>query len=167
MTSSSDVLRAAFDRHLWATDGLIDALDQLDPERLDASVPGTYGSILQTLTHLIDADDRYLLRMTSTELPPSEQHRTQPLGQLRDRIRENRVRWNGMLDALDAGTLDATIAAKEDYPRTEHAEALLFAQALHHGDDHRAQICSTLGALGLDVPELDVWDYWLVGRPAP
>ena len=31
------------------------------------------------------------------------------------------------------------------------------AQALHHGNDHRTQICSALSALGHDAPNLDAW----------
>jgi hypothetical protein len=34
-----------------------------------------------------------------------------------------------------------------------------FAQAIHHAADHRSHVLSILGALGLEVPELDIWDY--------
>jgi len=53
---------------------------------------------------------------------------------------------------------------KEGYPNTDPAESLLSIQAIHHGNDHRTQICSTLGALGEEVPELDGWSYWATGR---
>ncbi len=33
------------------------------------------------------------------------------------------------------------------------------AQALHHGTDHRSQICTALTSLGVEPPEIDVWDY--------
>jgi hypothetical protein len=32
-------------------------------------------------------------------------------------------------------------------------------QAIHHGDVHRTHILSILGAQGLEVPDLDIWDY--------
>jgi len=35
------------------------------------------------------------------------------------------------------------------------------AQALHHGNDHRSQICTALTALGVQPPAIDVWDYGL------
>jgi len=79
-------------------------------------------------------------------------------------VHEQSAHWSAMLDRLEDGTLQARIADRPDYPDTEHAEGLLLGQALHHGDDHRAQICSTLGALGLDVPDLDVWTYWAEAR---
>ena len=48
---------------------LIDHLDRLPAGRLDASVPGTYGSMIDTLTHMIDADSRYLLRLRDPTPP--------------------------------------------------------------------------------------------------
>ena len=164
MTSASDVLRAAFARHTWATLGLLDALEALDPAKLDETVPGTYGSIAETLTHLVDADDRYLQRLDQPVLPPHEGHGRQPLAELRARVQEHDGRWTTMLDRLDGGTLERRIDFIEDYPEVDGGETLLLIQALHHGDDHRAQVCSTLGALGLEVPDLDGWSYWLTGR---
>lgn len=79
-------------------------------------------------------------------------------------MREHADRWTAFLDRLNAGTLDVTFPGRSDYPQTPHAEGLFLLQALHHGNDHRTQICSTLGALGLDVPELDGWTYWAGGR---
>ncbi len=32
-----------------------------------------------------------------------------------------------------------------------------FAQALHHGTDHRSQICTALTRLGVEPPNIDVW----------
>jgi hypothetical protein len=41
---------------------------------------------------------------------------------------------------------------------------MLLIQAIHHGNDHRTQICSTLGALELPLPEIDGWDFWASQR---
>ena len=162
MTSSSDVLRASFAYHTWATRSLLDAIERLAPEDLDARIDGTYGSIAATLTHLVDADARYQLRMRDPS-PPSAEDRAAPLSitELRELVEEQERRWNDLLDELERGGLDASIVTRAvDYPDIEHAETLLFLQALHHGNDHRTQVCSTLGALGLDVPDIDVWEYW-------
>ena len=32
-------------------------------------------------------------------------------------------------------------------------------QALHHGTDHRSQICTALKTLGAEPPGIDVWDF--------
>jgi len=33
------------------------------------------------------------------------------------------------------------------------------AQALHHGTDHRSQICTALTTLVVEPPLIDVWDF--------
>ena len=164
MTEPNDIVRSMFAHHLWATEKLIDHLEGLPQQRLDDAVPGTYGSILSTLTHLVDADGRYLLRLTTTSLPPYEDGGSRPLETLRSELGDHEERWSGFLDRLDAGTLQASITGREDYPDTHDAEGLLLLQAIHHGNDHRTQICSTLGALGEDVPDLDGWAFWAEAR---
>jgi uncharacterized damage-inducible protein DinB len=164
MTTPSDVLRAMFAHHVWATTRLIDALEQLDPGRLDARIDGTYGSTMQTLTHLVDADERYLQRLVTPTLASIGDADTRPLADLRSEIQEHADRWASMLDAVDRGDLHAAVLGKSDYPDTDPAETMLLVQAIQHGNDHRTQICSTLGALGSDVPDLDGWEYWVAER---
>ena len=50
------ILADAFEHHVWATLPLIDACLELDDEQLATDVPGTYGSILDTMRHLVGAD---------------------------------------------------------------------------------------------------------------
>ena len=165
MTTPDDIVRAMFEHHFWATEQLVDHLDGLPAERLDASVPGTYGSMIDTLTHLIDADGRYLQRLRDPAPPPMQDRVGIALAELRDELVQHRHRWDEMLGALERGELRAEIrATKDGYPDTPDAEGLLLLQAIHHGNDHRTQICSTLGALGEEVPDLDGWQFWLVGR---
>lgn len=165
MTTPNDILRALFEHHFWATETLIHHLEGLPADRLDASVPGTYGSMIDTLTHMIDADSRYLLRMREPSPSPAEDRTGISLAQLRSEMAAHRERWAAVLDELERGELSAQIVGHaSDYPDTPDAEGLLLIQALHHGNDHRTQICSTLGALGEEVPELDGWDYWAFGR---
>jgi uncharacterized damage-inducible protein DinB len=165
MTTPNDVLRQLFRYHVWATEGLIAHLATLPPERLDAEVPGTYGSMLATLSHMIQSDSRYLRRFDDPELPPEDDWEPLPLETLRHRIVEQGRRWEDKLDVLERGELRASIRNHAGgYPDTDDAEGMLVLQALHHGNDHRTQINSTLGALGEEVPELDGWDYWAHGR---
>lgn len=153
-----------FAHHLWATDTLIGHLERLPRDRLDGTVPGTYGSILETLTHLVDADDRYLLRLRDPSSPPYEDRGATSLETLRNDLRDHVGRWEEALHQLERGELRAATLGRQDYPDVHDAERLLLLQAIHHGDDHRTQICSTLGALGEEVPDLDGWAYWAEER---
>jgi uncharacterized damage-inducible protein DinB len=160
MTTSTDVLRAMFEHHLWATEVLIDHLDVVPAGQLEVSVPGTYGSMIDTLTHMVDGDTRYLLRLRDPSPSLAEDRVGVPLAQLRSEMPGHRERWERALEDLEAGRLHASILGREDYPDTDPAESMLLIQAIHHGNDHRTQICSTLGALELPLPEIDGWDFW-------
>jgi uncharacterized damage-inducible protein DinB len=50
--------------HLWATETLLDFCATLDDAILLSVVPGTYGSIIDTLRHLVDSDVSYIYRLT-------------------------------------------------------------------------------------------------------
>ena len=41
------------------------------------------------------------------------------------------------------------------------------AQAIHHGTDHRSQVCTALTTLGIEPPAIDVWDYADQGAGCP
>lgn len=160
MSTPASVLDDAFERHTWATVRLLEHLETLDVDDLERISPGTYGTIAATLTHLVDADDRYLQRLEQPDLPPYAESPPQPLDVLRSRVEGNDGRWRGALGRLAEGTLHARIPDDRIAGGLDPAETLLLLQALHHGDDHRAQICTTLGAAALAVPDLDVWTFW-------
>ena len=167
MTEPADVLRALFDHHLWATETLIGHLEELPTDRLDEAIPGTYGSMVDTLTHLIDADSRYLLRLEDPSPPRADDRVGVLLATLRVEMVEHRRKWDEVLGRLERRQLRAEILSHPDgYPDTHDAEGMLLIQAIHHGNDHRTQICSTLGAIGEEVPELDGWEYWVSRRAA-
>ena len=54
----TSLMQDAFAHDVWATQRLIEACLELSPEQLETDVPGTYGSILDTMRHLVGADAR-------------------------------------------------------------------------------------------------------------
>ena len=154
-----DALGEAFQHHTWATEKLIRHLRGLPEAALTANAPGVYGEVLATLSHLLAADGRYLLYLEGTApAPRSGEDRAKTLDELADQVRDQAVRWRIVL--AGAGKLDVTIPARGDRPEMPHAQNLLLAQALHHGNDHRTQICTVLASNGYETPDLDVWRYW-------
>jgi len=47
----------------------------------------------------------------------------------------------------------------DDGSETRAPYGIRLAQALHHGTDHRSQICTALTTLGIEPPLIDVWDF--------
>jgi uncharacterized damage-inducible protein DinB len=161
-----DPLSEAFQHHTWATEQLIRHLRKLPAAALGATSTGVYGGVAATLSHMLAADSRYLSYLEGTSPPP----RTGPdeirsLDELADALRDQAVRWRIVL--AHAGELDITLPARGDRPVLPHATNLLFAQALHHGTDHRTQICSILSSNDYESPDLDVWSYWSERRAEP
>jgi uncharacterized damage-inducible protein DinB len=164
LPSGMDHLRTIVGHHTWATLQLIDRCLQLSAEQLELSTPGTFGSLHATLNHLVVADRRYLRGITGEEAGPPSQGPA-PLTTLRAEMERQARRWRDVLDHVDE--IDATMPAIEGpdpYPEIEHAVGLFIVQAVHHGQEHRAHVCSILGAQGLEVPDVTGWDYILVLR---
>src|SRR5437588_1255704 len=53
-----------FRHNLWANLRLIEACEKLEPERLKASAPGTFGQVYDTLIHIVAAEEWYILLLT-------------------------------------------------------------------------------------------------------
>ena len=144
---------------MWATSRLIDTCAGLIPEQLDTAVPGTYGSILDTMRHLVDGDSTYLVWLTDDPAHAIERDQMD-LPELRDAIGRNAVAWSALLaQDLNAGQMvkDVDEAGWE----RDASVGIRLAQALHHGTDHRSQICTALTALGVEPPSIDVWAFGL------
>jgi uncharacterized damage-inducible protein DinB len=149
MTTS--VLLELLRHKTWATLHLIEYCQRLAPEHLDATVPGTYGTVRETLRHLLRSDEGYLRSVTGEDIPAPPEGAG--LGALADRFREHAKRWEALFQ-------DPALPDKEVYNRWGKASAAApMAQSIHHADDHRTQVMSILGARGLEVPELDVWEF--------
>ncbi len=155
MTKS--LLEDAFAHHVWATLQLIDACSSLTPEQLGTGVPGTYGSIIETMRHTVGADASYLFALTGGRAPTIDEE-TMGLGELRAAMESNRPAWSDLL----AQTLDpdlVVIRHRDDGSQSLAPLGIRLAQVLHHGTDHRSQICTALTNLGIEPPAIDVWDF--------
>ena len=153
----------AFAHHVWATLRLIDACLALTAEQLETGVPGTYGSILETIRHLVGADSSYLFALTGGGVAAIDEDRMD-LPELRAAMEANGPAWAQLL----VGDLDpdAVVVRYRDDGSESHAPmGIRLAQALHHGTDHRSQVCTALTALGVEPPAIDAWDYaWAEDR---
>lgn len=154
MTTS--ILSDAFAHHTWATLELLDACADLEEHQLRVGVPGVYGSILETLRHLVGADCSYL-HVTAGGHEVIDEEAAE-LADLRSEMEAHAAAWTALLSRdLDG---DAWLVRhRPDGSETHAPLGIRLAQALHHGTDHRSQICTTLTQQGIVPPEIDVWDY--------
>jgi uncharacterized damage-inducible protein DinB len=153
----SPLLADAFGHHVRATIRVLDACAALDDAQLATTVPGTYGSIIDTLRHIVDGDVFYLDVLRGGGPEPFDKERS-GIPTLRAVMEAHEAVWQGLV----AGDLDpATVVVEyEDSGYETHAPlGIRLAQALYHGTDHRSQVCTALTTLGIEPPGIEVWDY--------
>ncbi len=157
----------------WATSQVLEYCRELDETTLNATAPGTYGTIIETLRHLIDAEASYVFRLTGAwSAPLWRGDSSVGTDVLKDRA------------ALLATTLDHYVAGDWDSERLGEARGdtgdvfavragVFLAQILHHASEHRSHVCTILGTLGYDPPDVSAWGYalasgreWLTSTPA-
>ncbi len=153
-------LRDLAQHNAWATDQVLAYCRGLDEPTVNATVPGTYGTISATLRHLLRAEASYLSRLTGAwpEHPwPSDD----PVGLdvLAERASTLAGVWERFLAAGEVDT-ERLGEARGDAGEVFAVRAGVFlTQALHHANEHRTQVCTILGALGHEPPDVSAWGY--------
>jgi uncharacterized damage-inducible protein DinB len=154
---NTSLLKDPFGHHVWATLRLIDTCLVLTPEQLQTSVPGTYGSIMETMRHIVGGDSSYLFVLTGGQVPLIDEA-AMSLPELRTVIEANGEAWSSLL-ATDLDPDRVVTRHRDDGSQSQAPMGIRLGQALHHGTDHRSQICTALTALGIEPPAIDVWDF--------
>ena len=161
---SRSLLDAAFAHHVWATTRVIDACLDLPVEKLETSVLGTRGPILETLRHLGLNDTFDLFVLTGDRaFDIDEEHMT--LAEARAAMERNGAGWAEYVSrSLDPDKVAHEIDKSDGFQRWAPV-AFRLAEVLDHGTDHRSQVCTALTSLGAEPPRIDVFTYGLaVGR---
>jgi uncharacterized damage-inducible protein DinB len=151
------ILQDAFAHHVWATLRVLDACLELTPEQLETAVPGTYGSILDTARHIVGADASYLWTMSGGHVPRIDEDHMN-LSELRASMEGYGAAWADLL-AEDPDPNEVVVRHRDDGSETHAPFGIRLAQAVHHGTDHRSQICTALTTLGIEPPLIDLWDF--------
>ncbi len=142
----------------WATAQLIEHFRCLPPAILDLSAPGTFGTIGATLVHLVGAERAYLARLKGET--PTAGERTQDLARLAEQAKS----IGEELEHLLQGGIDPDLEVQTKLgPQTA---GIVIAQIVNHATEHRAHICTVLGAHGLQPPALDAFAYRAAVRPS-
>jgi uncharacterized damage-inducible protein DinB len=154
---TSPLLADAFGHHVWATIRVLDACAALDDAQLATAVPGTYGSIIDTVRHLVGGDVFYLDVLRGGE-PERFNEAASDIPTLRAVMEAHDPVWQRLV----TGDPDPTtvVVEYEDSGYETHAPlGIRLAQALYHGTDHRSQVCTALTTLGIEPPPIEPWDF--------
>ena len=159
--ADSSVLAVLFQHNTWANLKLLDFCSTLSDEQLEATAPGTYGSVRDTLHHLVGAEVSYVNRVNG-KLPPEPVARDRFPG---FEVLKRSARWTG--DELLQLALSAradTIVREEEVQQqvklvVQYKLASLMMQAINHATEHRTQVSTIITQLGLEPPDMSGWQY--------
>jgi uncharacterized damage-inducible protein DinB len=141
----------------WANSRLFEACQGLSAEQWSATVAGTYGTLRDTLVHIVRGEASYAQRLTGERPPPPFQWDDQPsvsaLSAYADQV--------GQALIQAASHVAPTAIVREEFEgQTESYKAMaLFIQIVNHGVEHRTHMTTILTQLGLTPPEVDGWGY--------
>jgi uncharacterized damage-inducible protein DinB len=156
-TNQENLILALFRHHLWSNLRLFDACLPLTGEQLNHADPGTYGSIRATLTHLLRSEEYYLFLLTGEKQPTPESDAQTPLAELKERVRQSSTRL--MQTALNVQP-DKLVQVGQGAEIELIPNKVFLLQAVHHAHEHRTQITTLLGQLGIEPPRLSGWAYF-------
>ena len=151
------MLHDLFAHHGWANLRVIEACTALTPAQLQTTVSGTFGTILDTVRHIVGADASYLNLLTAGRTPVIDEE-GMALTELRTATERHIAAWSSLV-AQDPDTDMIVARIRDDGSQSQAPLGIRLAQALHHGTDHRSQVCTALTTLGIAPPEIDVWAY--------
>lgn len=155
----NDGLIDAFRHSAWATDLVLTTCQGLTDEQLNATVSGTFGSIINTLRHLVAADANYYRRLSGETVDwYSDAIESADVATLATHADDMAGRWQRFLATPFDAERTFVIPWDEGTERDVPAGVVL-VQALHHAGEHRTQVCTTLTAIGIPPLELGAWEY--------
>jgi uncharacterized damage-inducible protein DinB len=152
------LLADAYRHHVWASVRLLDTCAALDDAQLATSVPGTYGSIIDTLRHLVDGDVFYLNILRGGRPEPFDKDACE-IPTLRAVMVAHDPRWQELLAGFEGADPATDVVEYEDSGYETHAPlGVRLGQVLYHGTDHRSQVNTALTSLGLEPAAIEGWD---------
>ena len=162
-------LRHLFDYSYWANEKLFRVISQLTPEEFTRPVAGSYGSVRNTLVHVLSTEWGWLDRCGGPERGPRLEAEDYPtvesLKEDRDRVE---TYMHGFLNKLEDQDLDRDAeyrgagGAKRSMPVGE-----LLHHAANHAVHHRGQVALLLRELGHAPGNVDLLFYYAEKRGVP
>ncbi len=137
----------------WANKQILAICQKLAADQLAAAAPGAYGTILDTLQHMVRAEADYVARLNGTPFKWEDQPTLAGLAGVAGQAAD------AMLDAVQRIPPTNMVHEEEGNLTMDYQARVLFMQVIEHGIEHRTNITTILNSLGVLTPELDLWGY--------
>lgn len=147
-----------FTHNKWANLRLLDACAGLDETHLEATAPGTYGKVADTLLHLMAAEERYVILLTGRvpDDPIHERKGFPGLAVLREHAAQS---GDALIGLAQDDPYEEILKGSYGGDTYEMRAVVPLVQAIHHASEHRGHVMTILGQLGMEQPDLSGWAY--------
>ena len=153
-----DTLQTIYNHHLWANLRLFEACLELTEAQLDASIPGVYGTIRDTLRHIAGAEQSYLSRI-STGLP-FQHPKDGPPKQVSVLIELIKTNGAGFIEWAQKVQAGDSVEINWDGELRQVPKTIILNQVINHATEHRSQVMTMLTQIGIEPPDVSSWSYF-------
>lgn len=138
----------------WSNQRVFETCAAISADQLGEEAGGTYGSISETLAHLVEVEDVYLLMLQGRDPHAlADDYLAHETPWFATRSHELGDAYAALLAAQDEDWLQERFVVPWFDLALSRRDGLL--QVWTHSAQHRSQILSALGAHGIDVPDVD------------
>ena len=154
----ADTLTTLFNHHLWANLRLLERCVDLTSDQLDATIPEAYGSIYDTLQHIVTAEQSYFSRISTGQ--PRRHPADAPPMTMAEMAESLRTTGSGLIEWGSKVQADDTVQLDWDGTPRVVPKTIILAQVINHATEHREQIKAILTEIGIEPPDLQSWSYF-------
>ena len=141
----------------WANKQVLSACAGLSESQLDTVLAGTYGSVRETIHHMLRAEADYINRITGDGPRPSFSWDARPgiaeLSAFASRV------GAAFLAVVESVPPTQNVHEEENGLTMDYQARHLYMQVINHGINHRTDITTFLTSQGIRVPDVDNWGY--------
>ena len=150
-----------FQHNLWANLRLLAACASVGDAALDASTPGTFGRVRDTLVHIFAVEEGYVAMVTGQAAEPGLYDLWLSGGfpafdELRARARRSGEALIALASDLQPGQV---LHVDSQGHRFTMAAIVPLIQAINHATEHRTHVVTILSQQGVAPPRIDGWGY--------
>jgi uncharacterized damage-inducible protein DinB len=154
----TDTLTTLFSHNLWANLRLLERCAELTGEQLDATISGAFGSIRDTLEHIVTSEQSYFSRI-STDQPRRRPKDAAPLT-IAEMVESARTTGVGLIEWVSKVQAGDTVRVDWEGTPRDVPKTIILTQVINHATEHRAQIMAIMTQLGIEPPDLQGWSYF-------
>lgn len=141
----------------WANQQVLQACQNLSEDQLAAMIPGAYGTIRDTLAHIIRAEAGYIRLLTGSRPEPPFQWQATP--GVADLTSYAAQVGKALVDVAQRIIPTDPVVEEEDGQQYHYQALAVFIQIINHGIEHRTNITTVLNQGPQKPPDVDGWGY--------